>query len=91
MRPALHNEYPQRIARARTLMKEQGLDGLLLFTGPNLIYFTGMPCGRSGSPFSLAWSSSESSARGAFGGQRGLPTQTSRSTFPHRPASKSFP
>ncbi len=33
-------------------MEEWQLDALLLLTGPNLIYFTGMPCGRSGSrPF----------------------------------------
>ena len=49
---ALRPEYPRRIERARSLMAEQGLDALLLFTGPNLVYFTGMPCGRSGSrPF----------------------------------------
>ena len=48
----LRREYPSRIERARTLMGEQGLDSLLLFTGPNLMYFTGMPCSRSGSrPF----------------------------------------
>jgi Xaa-Pro dipeptidase len=33
-------------------MAEQAIDALLLLTGPNLVYFTGMPCGRSGSrPF----------------------------------------
>ena len=49
---ALRDEYPHRIQCARLLMVEQGLDALLLFTGPNLVYFTGMPCQRSGSrPF----------------------------------------
>jgi len=52
---SLRDEYPQRIARARELMEEGGLDALLLFTGPNLVYFTGatgMLGGRSGSrPF----------------------------------------
>lgn len=51
----MRDEYPRRIARARELMGEQGLDALLLFTGPNLVYFTGsagMLGGRSGSrPF----------------------------------------
>ena len=48
----LRNEYSYRIQRARSLMEAQGLDALMLFTGPNLVYFTGMPCHRSGSrPF----------------------------------------
>jgi Xaa-Pro dipeptidase len=48
----LTGEYPARIERARSLMAEQGIDALLLLTGPNLMYFTGMPYGRSGSrPF----------------------------------------
>jgi Xaa-Pro aminopeptidase len=48
----MREEYPLRIERARALMQEQGLDALFLCTGPNLMYFTGMPCGRSGSrPF----------------------------------------
>ena len=46
---SLHSEFPQRIERARNLMPEYGLDAVLLFTGPNLMYFTGMPCTRSGS------------------------------------------
>jgi len=46
---SLHAEFPQRIERARTLMSEYGLDAVLVFTGPNLVYFTGMPCTRSGS------------------------------------------
>jgi Xaa-Pro dipeptidase len=51
LRP-LTGEYPARIERARSLMTEQAIDALLLLTGPNLVYFTGMPCGRSGSrPF----------------------------------------
>ncbi|MCZ6675747.1 MAG: Xaa-Pro peptidase family protein [Candidatus Poribacteria bacterium] len=49
---SLRREYPHRIERARSLMHAQELDALLLFTGPNLVYFTGMPCSRSGSrPF----------------------------------------
>jgi Xaa-Pro dipeptidase len=45
-------EYSQRMTRARELMEQKELDALLLFTGPNLVYFTGVPCGRSGSrPF----------------------------------------
>jgi Xaa-Pro dipeptidase len=48
----LTGEYPARIERARSLMAEHAIDALLLLTGPNLVYFTGMPCGRSGSrPF----------------------------------------
>jgi Xaa-Pro aminopeptidase len=47
-------ELVQRIQRARSLLLPQGIDALLLFSGPNLTYFTGMPCGRSGSrPFVL--------------------------------------
>lgn len=49
---SLSKEYPLRIQRMLTLMEERQMDALLLFTGPNLVYFTGMPCGRSGSrPF----------------------------------------
>ena len=35
-------------------MEENGLDALLIFSGPNFFYFSGVPCGRSGSrPFIL--------------------------------------
>jgi Xaa-Pro dipeptidase len=45
-------EHTRRIQLARRKMEEMSLDALLLFTGPNLFYFTGMPCGRSASrPF----------------------------------------
>ena len=46
---SLTDEYPRRIQRMRALMEEHRIDALLLLTGPNLVYFTGMPCGRSGS------------------------------------------
>jgi Xaa-Pro aminopeptidase len=49
---SLTHEYPERIRRAQTLMANQGLDALLLLTGANLTYFTGLPFSRSGSrPF----------------------------------------
>lgn len=49
---SLANDYPERVRRARTLMAQAGHDALLLFTGPSLSYFSGMPTGRSGSrPF----------------------------------------
>jgi Xaa-Pro aminopeptidase len=49
---SLAHEYPERVGRARALMAQAGHDALLLFTGPNLSYFSGMPTGRSGSrPF----------------------------------------
>ncbi len=52
---SLREEFPRRVARARELMVEQGMDALLLFTGPNLAYFNGaigFLGGRSGSrPF----------------------------------------
>lgn len=49
---SLVKEYPTRIMRAKALMAERDLDGLLLITGANLAYFTGMPCEKSGSrPF----------------------------------------
>ncbi len=52
---SLREEFPQRVARARELMVEQGMDALLLFNGPNLAYFNGaigFLGGRSGSrPF----------------------------------------
>jgi Xaa-Pro aminopeptidase len=48
----LSEEYSARLARAREVMEESRLDALFLLTGPNLVYFSGMPCGRSGSrPF----------------------------------------
>jgi Xaa-Pro dipeptidase len=49
---SLRQEHFHRIRTARDLMEKMHLDALLLFTGPNLYYFTGLPCGRSGSrPF----------------------------------------
>jgi Xaa-Pro aminopeptidase len=49
---SFHQELFRRVQLARDLMEKMSLDALLLFTGPNLFYFTGMPCGRSGSrPF----------------------------------------
>jgi len=43
------SEYDARFARARTRMRQDELDALLLASGPNLFYFTGLPHGRSGS------------------------------------------
>jgi Xaa-Pro dipeptidase len=49
----IHSQLQQELAHrnqmARELMGKMGLDAILLFTGPNLFYLTGMPCGRSGS------------------------------------------
>ncbi len=39
------DEYQQRIARARALMREQGVDALLVGAGTSLRYFTGVPWG----------------------------------------------
>lgn len=53
-RSDLEDELTIRIQRARSLMLLHGIDALLLFTGPNVTYLSGMPCGRSGSrPFVL--------------------------------------
>jgi Xaa-Pro dipeptidase len=50
--PLMSQEVMNRVRAARDLLGQMKLDALLLFTGPNLFYFTGMPCGRSGSrPF----------------------------------------
>jgi len=43
------SEYEARFARARRRMRQDELDALLLASGPNLFYFTGLPHGRSGS------------------------------------------
>ncbi len=40
-------EYGQRIERARRLMREQGVDALLITAGASLRYFTGVPWGAS--------------------------------------------
>jgi Xaa-Pro dipeptidase len=48
----IEEECKRRVRTVRKQMMQTGVDALLLFTGPNLFYFTGMPCGRSGSrPF----------------------------------------
>jgi len=39
------DEYQQRVARARALMREQGVDALLVGAGTSLRYFTGVPWG----------------------------------------------
>lgn len=46
--PAIANaEYAQRIERARALMREAGVDALLVTAGASLRYFTGVPWGAS--------------------------------------------
>jgi Xaa-Pro aminopeptidase len=45
----LRSEVPQRIKRVRGYMEQEGIDALLLFSGANLAYFTGLPVVRSGS------------------------------------------
>lgn len=39
--PPLRDEYPRRVARARTLMSAHDLDAILIFTGPNMAYLSG--------------------------------------------------
>ncbi|PZU58154.1 MAG: X-Pro dipeptidase [Sphingobium sp.] len=41
------SEYQARIARARTLMAQEGLDALLIDAGTSLAYFAGVPWGAS--------------------------------------------
>lgn len=41
------NEYQRRIERARALLREQGVDALLITAGTSLRYFTGVPWGAS--------------------------------------------
>jgi Xaa-Pro aminopeptidase len=51
-KPNPYTERSTRLSKVRLEMEALDLDALLLFTGPNLYYFSGMPCGRSGSrPF----------------------------------------
>ncbi|SOE96275.1 Xaa-Pro dipeptidase [Burkholderia sp. D7] len=45
--PVQPAEYAARIAKAQTLMKQQGLDAIYVDAGINLLYFTGVPWRRS--------------------------------------------
>ena len=45
--PIAADEYQRRIERARTLLRQQGIDALLITAGTSLRYFTGVPWGAS--------------------------------------------